>query len=251
MKEVSSVLRIAVCDDRQGELETLCSYIAAYLDIHQLQAEVTAFSHPDKLLGALEMQSFHLYLLDIVMPMVNGLELGKVIRRRDSEAQIIYVTTEPQFALQAYAANPINYLIKPVQKQQLFDTLALAVAKADFAQEQTIAVKTVDNLRVVKLADITCCEYRNHAVTFHLACGEKICSRTIRERFSEYSAPLLNDAHFVQCHMSFVVNMRKVEYFAKESFTLFGGQVVPIASRQYPAVRDAYMDYLMAKVGHR
>jgi len=44
--------------------------------------------------------------------------------RKYHEAQIIYATTEPQFALQAYAAIPINYIIKPIDKQQLFDTLA-------------------------------------------------------------------------------------------------------------------------------
>lgn len=41
--------------------------------------------------------------------------------------------------------------------------------------------------------------------------------------------------------------MRWVERFAKDSFTLCGGKAVPIAARQYPAVRDAYMDYLMGK----
>ena len=242
------MLRIAVCDDQPVELEILCAYIAEYLDLHRLQAEVTAVSHPDKLLGAVEKQSFHLYLLDIVMPMINGLELGKEIRRRDSETQIIYVTTEPQFALQAYAANPISYLVKPIEKQRLFDTLALAVSRADLEREQTIAVKTADSLRVIKLLDITCCEYRNHAVMFRLTSGEQVCSRTIRERFADYCAPVLRDKHFLQCHTSFVVNMRRVERFAKDSFTLFGGKVVPIASKQYPAVRDAYMDYLTAKV---
>ena len=243
------MLHIAICDDQQGELKTLCIYIEEYLTAHGLQAEVTAYTHPDKLLGAVETQNFQLYLLDIVMPMVNGLELGREIRRRDNEAQIIYVTTEPQFALQAYAASPINYLVKPVEKQRLFDTLTLAISKADLAQVQTIAVKTADSLRIINLPQITCCEYCNHAVTFSLTSGEQICSRTIRERFADYCAPVLMDGHFLQCHTSFVVNMRRVERFAKDSFTLFGGKVVPIASRQYPAVRDAYMDYLMAKVG--
>jgi hypothetical protein len=43
--------------------------------------------------------------------------------------------------------------------------------------------------------------------------------------------------------------MRRVERFSKDSFTLFGGKTVPIAAKQYPAVRDTYMDYLMAKGG--
>ena len=179
--------------------------------------------------------------------MVNGLELGKEIRRLDREAQIIYATTEPQYALQAYAASPINYLIKPVKKQQLFDTLTLAISKLDLAEEQTFTVKTADSLRVVKLSDIVCCEYRSHAVIFSLTNGEELLSRTFRESFSDYCAPILKDRCFLQCHTAFVVNMRRVERFSKDSFMVRGGKTVPIAAKQYPAVRDAYMDYLMER----
>lgn len=227
-KEGDPMLRIAVCDDMPNELETLVLLTDQYLAANGLDAEVAEFSHPDELLNAIEVKNFHIFILDIVMPMVSGLELGKAIRRLDSEAQIIYATTEPQFALQAYAASPINYLIKPIGKQQLFDTLCLAIAKADLAEEQTFTVKTVDSLRVMKLSDIVCCEYRNHAVTFSLVNGEYIISRTIRESFSEYCAPLLKDRHFLQCHTSFVVNMRRVERFTRDSFTLCGGKRYPL-----------------------
>ena len=241
------MLRIAICDDQPKELEIIGEYITEYLGTHTVEAETKVFSHPDALLTTIEGESFHLYILDIVMPMVSGIELGKEIRRLDREAQIIYATTEPQFALQAYAASPINYLVKPINKERLFDTLTLAISKADLAEDQTFAVKTADSLRVIKLAEIICCEYRNHAVAFSLANGEEVSSRTFRENFSEYCTSILRDRHFLKCHTSFIINLRRVERFARDSFTLYGGRIVPIAAKQYPAVRDAYMDYLMAK----
>lgn len=241
------MLRIAICDDQPRELGIINAYTTEYLNTHTLEAEVSSFSHPDPLLTAIELGSFQLYILDIVMPMVSGIELGKEIRRLDREAQIIYATTEPQFALQAYAANPINYLVKPIEKQTLFDTLALAISKADLVEEQTFTVKTADGLRIMKLADISFCEYRSHTVVFSLKNEEEIISRTIRESFLEYCAPILRDSHFLQCHSSFIVNMRRVERFAKDNFVLCGGKVVPIAAKQYAAVRGSYMDYLMAK----
>lgn len=245
------MLRIAICDDMPQELQSLVSLTNQYLAANGLDAEVMKFSHPDALLTAIEAEGFHLYILDIVMPMVNGLELGKEIRRFDREAQIIYATTEPQFALQAYAASPINYLVKPIDKQQLFDTLSLAISKTDLSEEQAFTVKTADSLRMIKLSDIACCEYRRHTVSFNLTNGEEVVSLTIRENFSEYIMPILKDRHFLQCHASFVVNMRRVERFAKNSFTLCGGKTVPIAAKQYPVVRDTYMDYLMAKGAKR
>ncbi|WP_277657054.1 LytR/AlgR family response regulator transcription factor [Seleniivibrio woodruffii] len=241
------MIRIAICDDMPDDLQNMTSLTDQFLAENGLDAELTEFSHPDALLTAIERDSFHLYILDIVMPMVSGLELGKEIRRLDSEAQIIYATTEPQFALQAYAASPINYLLKPVDRQQLFDTLKLAVSKADLSCDQTFTVKTSGSLRVIRMSDIVCCEYSSHAAIFTLTNGEQIFSRTFRENFSEYCSPVLSNRCFLQCHTSFVINMRRVERFAKDSFTLCGGRNVPIAAKRYPAVRDAYMDYLAAR----
>lgn len=241
------MLRIAICDDMPNELQNLVLLTNQYISAENLDAEVTKFSHPDALLITIESERFHIYILDIVMPVVNGLELGRQIRRLDRDSQIIYATTEPQFALQAYAASPINYLIKPINRQQLFDTLILAISKVDLAEEKTFTIKTAAGLRVIKLSEIVCCEYSSHSVIFNLANGDDAVSRTIREKFSEYIAPVLKDRNFLQCHTSFVVNMRRVERFAKDSFTLCGGKIVPISSKQYSLVRDNYMDYLMAK----
>jgi len=241
------MLQIAICDDMPDELAVMAAYTNEYLESIRLSAEVKQFNYPDALLAVCETERFHVYILDIVMPMVNGIELGREFRRLDREAQIIYATTEPQFALQAYAASPINYLIKPIDKQQLFDTLTLAISKLDLAEEQTFTVRTADSLRVVKLSDIVCCEYRSHAVVFSLTNGEEVLSRTIRESFSEYCEAISKDSHFLQCHSSFVVNIRRVERFSKDSFMVRGGKTVPIAAKQYPAVRDAYMDYLMER----
>lgn len=241
------ILRIAICDDIPKELQNLILITNQYLSVNSLDAHVKGFSHPDGLLNAIVEECFHIYILDIVMPMVSGLELGKEIRRLDREVQIIYATTEPQFALQAYAASPINYLVKPINEQHLFDTLDLAISKVDLAEGFTVTVKTADSLRLIKLWDIACCEYRSHAVIFNLTNGDEVVSLTIRENFLEYISPILKDRHFLQCHTSFVINMRRVERFAKDSFTLYGGKIIPIAAKKYPLVRDTYMDYLMAK----
>lgn len=241
------MLKIAICDDLPDQLAAIVAYIEEYIVAKALDVQVRKFPHPDVLMNTIETESFHLYILDIVMPMVSGIELGKEIRRYDREAQIIYATTEPQFALQAYAASPINYLLKPIDKEQLFDTLAFAISKIDLSEEQTFTIKTAESLRVLNFSEILCCEYRNHTVIFTLQNGEEVISRTIRESFTEYSSPILKDKHFLQCHTSYLINMRRVERFAKDGFTLRSGKVIPIAAKQYPAVRDQYMNFLMAK----
>jgi Response regulator of the LytR/AlgR family len=241
------MLRIAICDDELEELAVIANYINEYNEMNHLDAEIRQFSHPDELMNVCDQERFHVYILDIVMPMINGIGVGREIRRLDREAQIIYATTEASFALEAFLANPINYLIKPIDKAQLFDTLTLAISKVNLDEESIISIKTKNGIRVIKLSSIVYCEYIEHAAVFALKSGECISSVSTRSPFGAFSEPLLRDKRFLQPHSSFVLNMSYVEEFSREGFTLHGKIVVPIAKSRYAEVRSLYMDYLFVR----
>lgn len=236
------MLKIAVCDDMPDQLAQLSGLTREYLETAQLSAEVRAFSHPDKLLTACETEPFHIYLLDMVMPMVNGLELGRAIRRASREAQIIYVTSEPGYALDAYAVNPLHYLLKPVNKDALWGALALAASKAEGA-ETAVTVRTKDGLRTLTAGQIVCCEYVRHAALYTLLDGERVETTTLAVRFGAHLAPLLQDKRFLAIGSAFVLNMSRVEKLNHDGFVLRGGVSVPVPVRQYTAARKAYLDY--------
>lgn len=238
-------MKIAICDDMMDQLTLIHTLTNEYIEQKGFAAEVRTFSHPDKLLTACETERFHLYLLDMVMPMIHGVELGRDIRRGDREAQIIYITTAPEYALESFAANPVNYLLKPLNKQAFFDTLTLAISKIDASDEQIFSVKTKDGIHVLSHSSIVCCERDGLAVKFFLASGETVKSVSIRGSFSEYIAPLLSDRRFLQPHISYVVNMNRAEGISDKEFTMRGGMCIPIAQKQYAAVRRAYFDYML------
>lgn len=242
------MLHIALCDDRKDQLMILDKYTKEYIELNSIDAQIQKFTSPDALLITCEKQRFHIYILDIVMPMINGIELGKEIRKIDKEAQIIYASTEAAFALESFSANPINYLVKPIEKEKLFTTLRLAISRAN-TKEEIITVKTKEGLRVVKLSSIIFCEYINHSVQFVLMGGEKIKSSTIKGSFVNYIQPLLLKDEFIQPHSSYLVNMNRVEVFSKDGFIMRGGSKIPIPQKKYPPIRDRYMDYLLSRDG--
>lgn len=242
------MLRIAVCDDMPGELAEISALTKKYTSSHDFDAEVAEFSHPDALLTACEAETFHIFLLDMVMPMISGLELGRSIRRLSTDAQIIYITTEPGFALDAYSVNPLHYLLKPVDKGALFAALDLAAEKMDFGKEIAVTVKTRDGLRTLSADRVACCEYVRHTVIHTLVSGERVETVTISGSFVEHISPLLRDRRFIQPHAAFVVNMSRVERLNKDGFTLRGGAFVPVSGKQFAAVRSTYMNYRLGEV---
>jgi len=241
------MVRIAVCDDSEKELCEISALAEEYLSANSIAGTVRAFSHPDGLLKACESESFHIYLLDMVMPMLSGLELGRSIRRQSADAQIIFITTEPGFALDAYAVNPLQYLLKPVQKSALFSALELAVKKTDNLTETAVTVRTKDGLRTLSADRIACCEYVRHSVVYTMSDGELIETLSLRESFAEHIAPLLPDRRFLQPHAAFAVNMSCAERLDKTGFTLRGGAFVPVSGKLYAAVRDTYVKYRLGE----
>ena len=241
------MVRIAVCDDSETERCEIAALAEEYLSSHGVAGTVRQFGHPDELLQTCETQSFHIYLLDMVMPMLSGLELGRVLRRRSADAQIIFITTEPGFALDAYAVNPLHYLLKPVLRDALFPALGLAVKKVNYGEEITVTVRTRDGLRTLSADEIVCCEYVRHSVIYTLPDGGRAETTTLRESFSEHLAPLLRDRRFLQTHAAFAVNMSFAERLDKSGFTLRGGALVPVSGKLYADVRDAYMKYRLGE----
>ena len=240
------IIRIAICDDNQKELCTLYELTYEYIQQKQIVADITTFLHPDLLLSDREKDRFHLYILDIVMPMLDCISLGKELRRFDREAQIIYATTEADFALKSFVASPINFLVKPLDKKEFFHTLELAFTKIP-VEEDVITIKTKDGIYTISQFEILCCEYVERSVKYTLLSGGILQSISGSQSFSVQISQLLTSNNFIQPHVSFAVNLRHVEKLSKEEFVLRGGVVVPVSKKQYTAVRDAYLDYRLKR----
>jgi len=216
--------------------------VEEYLQINYLNADLKAFSHPDKLLQYCETENAQLYLLDIVLPIMSSVQLGQEIWLLDREAQIIFATTAPEYALDSFSVNPLNYFIKPVDREKLFATLTLALNRIR-ADEQNIMIKAKNGLHTVSVSSVVLCEYANHSVKYTLTTGEKIETMTIKGSFAEHIAPLLVDRRFIQPHSAFLINMCRVEKLSRDGITMHGGAFVPVSGKLFSNVKRAYIDY--------
>ena len=112
---------IALCDDEALQRQITGELLEKYISGRKLAARVHKFSGGHELMNALYDETFDIYILDIVMPEMNGIELGLSLRRAEQqsggEGAIIYLTTSPDFALEGYHAKAAAYLLKPVKEK--------------------------------------------------------------------------------------------------------------------------------------
>ncbi|MBE5842837.1 MAG: response regulator transcription factor [Butyrivibrio sp.] len=237
------MLRIAICDDDRTDRERIHGYVTEYLEDKEIRAEVKVFDHPDTLIQECESFRPQIYLLDIVMPMVTGIQAARELRWNQPDAQIIFATSESSYALESFDVNPINYILKPVDKEKLFSTLDLALSRVQMDDCKSVTVKVKGGLRALRLDDIMYIDYRNHVVSYHMDDGETVSTPTLRIGFSEYMDENHSEQVFIRCHESISVNLAAIDKLTKTEITLRNKELVPVSKSRYSEVADKYMDF--------
>lgn len=145
-------LRIAVCDDHPEDLALLHTGIDAWLtDMPGVRGRVQEFASPAALCDRLRQGgSFDIYLLDILMPELDGIALGRMIRRGDSEVPVIYVTSSTEYALDAFGIHAVGYIPKPVNRQELAAALQTAYTLHITRRREVISVR--DGIQIAPVA---------------------------------------------------------------------------------------------------
>ena len=108
------MMRIALCDDEKAHQDKIGAMLAEYPgnDIN-----LKVYSEAEKLLEQIEWGGrdiFDLYILDVIMPGMSGIELGENLRDVGVSAPIIYLTTSKDYAVDSYNVRAFHYLVKPV-----------------------------------------------------------------------------------------------------------------------------------------
>ena len=120
---------LAICDDDPRQLHTIGKLIHTYFHTRSDSSwNVASFLSGDALLAQSHARNgFDLYLLDILMPGLNGIETGRQLRETGDGGEIIYLTSSNDFASESYDVRAFFYLLKPVDKQRLFQVLDRAL----------------------------------------------------------------------------------------------------------------------------
>lgn len=242
------MLQIAICDDEIKELEHTYGMLERYREQNpELDIALRKFASSYDLLEAIDARGrFDIYLLDILMPNVNGIEAGAAIRQKDGAAVLIYLTSSPDYALASYQVEAQGYLLKPFSEQALFQSLNKTVERLDAEDAKRLRVHTEHGIEAIPFCRLAYLETYNRRLYCHLSDGTTVESLTLRARFEEIIQPLCGDGRFVQTAAAFLVNMQHVRSVAAKGFVMADGAEVPI-SRTFARARKIYLNYLLER----
>ena len=110
-QEELMILRIGICDDVQMNIACLTEHIRHYMASYNVQFEIESFTSGEKLLQAQKERPFHILLLDIEMPQINGITIAKYLRDElYDDVFIVFVTSYPEYMQESFEVQPFQFL---------------------------------------------------------------------------------------------------------------------------------------------
>jgi len=245
-------MKAVLIDDEKHNIDNLRELLNVYCP--QVEIAGTA-ANADEGKTLIMLKQPDIIFLDIQMPQKSGFDLLKELSSHDFE--VIFVTAHDQYAIQAMRFAAVDYLLKPIdinelqaaadraiKRQRLKDqnrqleNLVNLLKSHQNKEDQRIALNTLKETRFVKTGEIVRCESSNNYSTFYLQDGEQLLvCRPIYE-FEE----ILKDYDFIRCHQSHLVNKKFIKSWKKEygDFLLLTNRdEVPVSRNKKEVVKKA------------
>ena len=219
---------IAICDDQEQECGALQHLLYAWQRERQHPVRVRVFRSPVELLDAAREEPFTLYLLDVLMPGMDGMAAAREIRQFDAAAALVFLTSTPDFAYESYAVHALYPILDQLYRKELQpqDGLTLKAGKVLFR---------------VPFSQLVYVEVNQKHLYFNLTDGSV---REVPGVLRQYEAQLLAREEFMRIHRSYIVNMLQVAAFAPTEVRTFSGKSLPVSRLLYPQLQKDYLALL-------
>lgn len=247
-------MRIAIVDD---ELHCIKSLVFHLENLFPEISIVYKSNDPQEALTRLAEIKPDLLFLDVEMPVMTGFELLEQMGERDFD--VIFTTAYSQYAVQAFKAKAVNYLLKPLDEKELKEAVAawketkgirkensskridglLDYLKKEGILKNKIALPVADGIEFIDVDEIMYCKSQSNYTTFHLSNGKKLLlSKTISG-----VEKMLSSYFFIRTHRSFLINPNYMKkYFHSEGgFILMqDDESIPVSNQHKKTIRGIF-----------
>lgn len=238
------MLRIAVLDDEPIFHNNIRRKIYSIYDEIHLAVDVDCYSSGKELMYEVEDgKHYDIYLLDIDLPDMSGIDLGRKLRERSPYCYIIFLTAYPQFAIEGYSAKAYQYILKDEWERKLTATLVNIQKEMDARTEPSYRITVSTKLEKIPVKDIYYLYKDGKNVVFQTRNGQSSIRKTLSEVYEE-----LPEEEFIYVDRSFIVNIEHVMKMKNREIYMSNGEIVPVSKPQLERVKKEINAYWRSHV---
>ena len=204
-------ISVLVVDDEPLAVERLCELLQEIPNCHVIGKAANS----EKAWQVINTLNPDLVLLDIAMPGESGLQLAARIQTLESPPLVVFCTAYDEHALKAFEAQAIDYLLKPIRRERLLESVERASRLKQIAQtnahKQFVTVSVGGVLRRIALTDIFYLHAEEKYTVVHHRDGEHILDQTLKDL--EHNFP----GQFIRIHRNCLVKKEQVNRVRRDT----------------------------------
>lgn len=240
-----SVMRVVICDKDIKCCSEIEEWLVSYRRETKVKMEVDIYNNAERLLQHIkEGYSFDIIFLDIELPEMDGVELGRIIRDKLSDRYInmIYISRKTKYCFKLFELEPLNFHKKPLKKEQVLGDVTKVISRMRI--KKTVVPCIVDGKKEnIVPHQVMFIESNGNMLELTLNNKKKAFIRESLDKFkSEYGGDFL-----FRCHKSFLVNFDYVKSYEIKYFVLEEGVHIPIGRKYSHNMKIQWMEYVVGK----
>lgn len=231
------MFKIAICDDSRADVEQLENVLET-LSCYQVNYDVYFSAEELLKYTFLNRESYHLYILDIEMPDMTGLELAKIMRKNGVKALFVFLTGYPQYAMEAFDVITFNYISKPVTTEKLGSVITKAMGYLDMVRRDFIFQFRKKQFRVI-CSDILYFEKKGRQAVIHTISENFKTNMTVDEIWKQLDGRVFN-----QIHASYIINMEHLHSIEGDEAVMDNGDRLLISRSHKQGIKERHMEFV-------
>lgn len=217
--------RIAVVEDDRRYRQQILSFFEQLEEEQGLEFQVSVFSDGIDIVDDYK-AIYDLILLDIDMPLLDGMTSAERIRTYDEDVLIMFITNLAQYAIRGYSVNAMDYVLKPMTFPAFSMKIQRACKIIDKKREKFVLLHGENGTTRVSVSNIYYIEVADHLLTYHTTTGDYRVFGVLKNLEEQ-----LGDS-FVRCNQCYLVNLNYVEGMADDVVKVHGASLKISRSRK-------------------
>lgn len=239
-------LHLIIVEDLECDRDQLAALIRQDCDGHGERADLSFYASGENFLARYRPGSCDGLFLDILLGGLNGIEVARKVRESETHLPIVFTTTERDYAVDGFAVNAADYLVKPLDQPQVARCMArlrdyLALSSSIFLLEPSGRGHSAPV--ALALDDIIYGQYSDHVITVYTPSGP---FRT-RSSFQDFTDQLPHTGRFYVCGRGLVVNLSYVTRVLDSELLLRNGERLYFSRSRRRDIQQAYAEWTVAR----
>lgn len=237
------MIKIAVCEDAEKDLKILKKLLTTYKNQRsEYNLYIDYFNNPIDLLHHVENNVFYdLYILDVNMRIIKGSQVAIEVKRLNKNCEIIFITASKNHAIFAYQIEALQYLLKPVNKNILYNTLDRFLKSQRNLEEYKVVLKTTQGYYNLNTNKVVYSEpERNNYQAIILEDKSKLIVRmTVRDLYKVLS----KNPTIVRCGASLNINLKFISSINNQAIIFDNKKSLIYPIKAYSKLKHDFLTY--------